>query len=253
MYVPPRANNRRYDNRRYVSNHLSLDALTKRSKEILATELQLQIPPCPPMLDMVLESRKLSHSPGKEGMQGEGSRETTMVKLESGTTPPFFIVHKTVSNKEVGRIWLCHSPRSRRSPVHLVSFHRQFLQIPLSSLSLASCQSPGSWLLRLFALHVGPIVSGKSHSYSLEAIIMNSSERHLETPHKNIPVQSTLQVPFHQLKVGPACSSGTDVSMHDQEKLSPFRFFQNILYGSRLCCLVVVSLGAWVSDAVILS
>ncbi|GJR77977.1 hypothetical protein Tco_0090342 [Tanacetum coccineum] len=83
-YVPPRANNQRYDNRRYVSNHLSLDALTKRSKEILATKLQLQIPPCPLMwqLEMVLESGKLSHSPGKEGMQGEGSRETTMVKIE---------------------------------------------------------------------------------------------------------------------------------------------------------------------------
>ncbi|GJW06910.1 hypothetical protein Tco_1569333 [Tanacetum coccineum] len=32
------------------SNHLSLDALTKRQKEILAIELQLQLPPCTPMV-----------------------------------------------------------------------------------------------------------------------------------------------------------------------------------------------------------
>ncbi|GJW49700.1 hypothetical protein Tco_0091051 [Tanacetum coccineum] len=31
-------------------NYLSLDALTKRPKEILATKLQLQLPPCPPMI-----------------------------------------------------------------------------------------------------------------------------------------------------------------------------------------------------------
>ncbi|GKD56334.1 hypothetical protein Tco_1289721, partial [Tanacetum coccineum] len=49
-YVPPRANNRRYDNRRQESNHLGIDALTKRPKEILATEFQLQLPPCPPMV-----------------------------------------------------------------------------------------------------------------------------------------------------------------------------------------------------------
>ncbi|GJZ42452.1 hypothetical protein Tco_0589338 [Tanacetum coccineum] len=49
-YVPLRANNQRYDNRRQDNNHLSLDALTKRQKEILATELQLQLPPCTPMV-----------------------------------------------------------------------------------------------------------------------------------------------------------------------------------------------------------
>nr|GFC24942.1 reverse transcriptase domain-containing protein [Tanacetum cinerariifolium] len=49
-YVLPRANNRRYDNRRHENNHLSMDALTKRPKEILATKLQLQLPPCPPMV-----------------------------------------------------------------------------------------------------------------------------------------------------------------------------------------------------------
>ncbi|GJV01232.1 reverse transcriptase domain-containing protein [Tanacetum coccineum] len=62
-YVPPRANNRRYDNRRQESNHLGIDALTKRPKEILATEFQLQLPHCPPMrqLEITLESGKLSH------------------------------------------------------------------------------------------------------------------------------------------------------------------------------------------------
>ncbi|GKC69194.1 hypothetical protein Tco_1115077 [Tanacetum coccineum] len=72
-YVPPQAHNRRYDNQRQEVNHLSLDALTRRPKEILATELQLQLPPCPLMigtpkkenldrqLDAALESGKLSH------------------------------------------------------------------------------------------------------------------------------------------------------------------------------------------------
>ncbi|GJS81600.1 hypothetical protein Tco_0748141 [Tanacetum coccineum] len=49
-YVLPRTNNQRYDNRRQEVNHPSLDALTKRPKEILATELQLQLPSCPPMI-----------------------------------------------------------------------------------------------------------------------------------------------------------------------------------------------------------
>ncbi|GJT23751.1 reverse transcriptase domain-containing protein [Tanacetum coccineum] len=52
-YVPPRAPDRRYDNRRHDHrrlevNHLRLDSLTKLPSEILATELQLQLPPCPP-------------------------------------------------------------------------------------------------------------------------------------------------------------------------------------------------------------
>ncbi|GKA30770.1 hypothetical protein Tco_0717075 [Tanacetum coccineum] len=50
-YVSPRAHHRRYDNQRHEVNHLSLNALTKRPKEILATKLQLQIPPCPPMIE----------------------------------------------------------------------------------------------------------------------------------------------------------------------------------------------------------
>nr|GEU41959.1 reverse transcriptase domain-containing protein [Tanacetum cinerariifolium] len=63
LYVPPQANNQRYDNRRHDSNHLGLDALTKRPKEIIATKLQLQLLPCPPMrqLEIALESGKLSH------------------------------------------------------------------------------------------------------------------------------------------------------------------------------------------------
>ncbi|GJY65001.1 hypothetical protein Tco_0466461 [Tanacetum coccineum] len=52
-YVPPRAPDRRYDNRRHDHkrqevNHLRLDSLTKLPREILATELQLQLPPYPP-------------------------------------------------------------------------------------------------------------------------------------------------------------------------------------------------------------
>ncbi|GJX62589.1 hypothetical protein Tco_0295489 [Tanacetum coccineum] len=49
-YVSPRVSNRRYDNQRQEVNHLSLDALSKWSKEILAAELQLQLPPCPLMV-----------------------------------------------------------------------------------------------------------------------------------------------------------------------------------------------------------
>nr|GEV94406.1 reverse transcriptase domain-containing protein [Tanacetum cinerariifolium] len=54
-YVPPRQPGRRYDNRRFDSrgqeiNQLGLEALIKRPKEILAIELQLQLPSCPPMV-----------------------------------------------------------------------------------------------------------------------------------------------------------------------------------------------------------
>ncbi|GKE91825.1 hypothetical protein Tco_1572920 [Tanacetum coccineum] len=52
-YVPPRASNRRYDNKRHNHrrqevNHVRLDSLTKLPSKILATELQLQLLPCPP-------------------------------------------------------------------------------------------------------------------------------------------------------------------------------------------------------------
>ncbi|GJU24785.1 reverse transcriptase domain-containing protein [Tanacetum coccineum] len=52
QYLPPRAPDRRYDNRihdhkRHEVSHLRLDSLTKLPSEILATELQLQLPPCP--------------------------------------------------------------------------------------------------------------------------------------------------------------------------------------------------------------
>nr|GEV91930.1 hypothetical protein [Tanacetum cinerariifolium] len=48
-YVPPRQMGRRYENRRFEHrrqevNQLSLESLVKRPKEILATELQLQLP-----------------------------------------------------------------------------------------------------------------------------------------------------------------------------------------------------------------
>ncbi|GJR21897.1 reverse transcriptase domain-containing protein [Tanacetum coccineum] len=54
-YASPRQPGRRYDNRRFENqrqevNQLGLEALVKRPKEILATELQLQQPPCPPMI-----------------------------------------------------------------------------------------------------------------------------------------------------------------------------------------------------------
>ncbi|GJV06751.1 hypothetical protein Tco_1344407 [Tanacetum coccineum] len=50
-YVPPRVANMRYDNRRQEVNHISLYSLSKRPKEILATEIKLQFPPCPPMVE----------------------------------------------------------------------------------------------------------------------------------------------------------------------------------------------------------
>ncbi|GJS98872.1 hypothetical protein Tco_0820042 [Tanacetum coccineum] len=54
-YVPPRQPGRRYDNRRFEIrrqevNQFGLESLIKRPKEILATELQLQLPSCPPMI-----------------------------------------------------------------------------------------------------------------------------------------------------------------------------------------------------------
>ncbi|GJV39236.1 hypothetical protein Tco_1417676 [Tanacetum coccineum] len=54
-YVLPRQPGRRYDNRRFEIrrqevNQLSLEALIKRPKEILAIELQLQLPPCQLMI-----------------------------------------------------------------------------------------------------------------------------------------------------------------------------------------------------------
>nr|GEX33742.1 reverse transcriptase domain-containing protein [Tanacetum cinerariifolium] len=50
-YVSPRVSNMRYENQRHEVNHLSLDALSTRPKEILATKLQLQLSPCPPMVE----------------------------------------------------------------------------------------------------------------------------------------------------------------------------------------------------------
>ncbi|GKD00496.1 hypothetical protein Tco_1170770, partial [Tanacetum coccineum] len=49
-YVPTRVHNPRYDNRQQEVNRISLDSLIKRPKKILATELQLHLPPCPPMV-----------------------------------------------------------------------------------------------------------------------------------------------------------------------------------------------------------
>ncbi|GKC04053.1 reverse transcriptase domain-containing protein [Tanacetum coccineum] len=54
-YIPPRPPGRGYDNRRFEVrrqevNQFGLETLTKRPKEILATEHQLQLPPCPLMV-----------------------------------------------------------------------------------------------------------------------------------------------------------------------------------------------------------
>ncbi|GJY84917.1 reverse transcriptase domain-containing protein [Tanacetum coccineum] len=65
-YVPflllyRRCDNRRNDYRRQEVNHLRLDSLTKLPSEILATELQLQLPSCPLTLEVALGSGKLNH------------------------------------------------------------------------------------------------------------------------------------------------------------------------------------------------
>nr|GEW13436.1 hypothetical protein [Tanacetum cinerariifolium] len=63
-YVTPRAPDRRYDNRRREFNHLRLDSLTMLTSEILATELQLRLPPCPPTVAPPQKKnmdRKLNH------------------------------------------------------------------------------------------------------------------------------------------------------------------------------------------------
>ncbi|GJZ53482.1 hypothetical protein Tco_0608367 [Tanacetum coccineum] len=54
-YASPRQQGQRYENRRFKNqrqevNQLSLESLVKRPKEILATELQLQLPPPPPLV-----------------------------------------------------------------------------------------------------------------------------------------------------------------------------------------------------------
>nr|GEU56293.1 reverse transcriptase domain-containing protein [Tanacetum cinerariifolium] len=46
-YVPPRSNNRRFDGRHQEVYNMVLESLRKQPKEILATEPQLQLPPCP--------------------------------------------------------------------------------------------------------------------------------------------------------------------------------------------------------------
>nr|GEW85210.1 reverse transcriptase domain-containing protein [Tanacetum cinerariifolium] len=65
-YVPPRQMGRRYENRRFEHrmqevNQLSIESLVKRPKEILATDLQLQLPPPSSQLEITLEFGKLNH------------------------------------------------------------------------------------------------------------------------------------------------------------------------------------------------
>ncbi|GJS41869.1 reverse transcriptase domain-containing protein [Tanacetum coccineum] len=49
-YIPARSNNRRFDGRRQEVYNVGLESLRKQPKEILATEPQLQLPPCPLMM-----------------------------------------------------------------------------------------------------------------------------------------------------------------------------------------------------------
>nr|GEU74076.1 reverse transcriptase domain-containing protein [Tanacetum cinerariifolium] len=73
-YVPPRQLWQRYDNRRFKSRRqevkqLSLEALIKRPREILATKLQLQLPPCPSMVRTTKKENldRYYDYPGKKG------------------------------------------------------------------------------------------------------------------------------------------------------------------------------------------
>ncbi|GJS39514.1 reverse transcriptase domain-containing protein [Tanacetum coccineum] len=93
-YVPPRQTGQRYENRRFEHrrqevNQLSLESLVKRPKEILATELQLQLPPPSPQLEIALESGKLNHlvkdvrqRGGNRGRQGgNGSTHGRIINM----------------------------------------------------------------------------------------------------------------------------------------------------------------------------
>ncbi|GJW00460.1 hypothetical protein Tco_1555711 [Tanacetum coccineum] len=55
----------RFEGRRQEVNQLSLEALIKKPKEILATERQLQLPPCPPMIGTP-KKENLDRSEGKK-------------------------------------------------------------------------------------------------------------------------------------------------------------------------------------------
>ncbi|GKF68473.1 hypothetical protein Tco_0198152, partial [Tanacetum coccineum] len=79
LYVSSSASNRRYDNRRQEVKYLGLDALTKRPKEILATELQLQLPTWPPMI----ETPKNENLDRSVNPKGEGNLDEYLITFPS--------------------------------------------------------------------------------------------------------------------------------------------------------------------------
>ncbi|GKA83832.1 hypothetical protein Tco_0805427 [Tanacetum coccineum] len=84
-YVSPRAPDRRYDNRRHDHrrqevNHLRLDSLTKLPSEILAIELQLQLPPCPPT---VAPPKKENLDSSEGGLTRKVMMKFTVVRASS--------------------------------------------------------------------------------------------------------------------------------------------------------------------------
>ncbi|GJU94223.1 reverse transcriptase domain-containing protein [Tanacetum coccineum] len=88
-YVPPRSNNRRYDRRRQEVYNIGLESLRKQSKEILATEPQLQLPPCPPTVGTP-RKENLDRYCDYHGEKGHYTNDCHMLKkqleasLESG-------------------------------------------------------------------------------------------------------------------------------------------------------------------------
>nr|GEV24595.1 reverse transcriptase domain-containing protein [Tanacetum cinerariifolium] len=93
-YVSPRQPGQRYDNKRFKNqrqevNQLGLEASVKRSKKILAIELQLQLPPCPPVI-RTLKKENLDRYYDYHGEKGHYNNDYYQVKrqleavLESG-------------------------------------------------------------------------------------------------------------------------------------------------------------------------
>ncbi|GJY25610.1 hypothetical protein Tco_0400336 [Tanacetum coccineum] len=78
-----RYDNRRFKNRRQEINHLSLEALVKRPNEILATELQLQLPPCPPMIGTP-KKENLHRYCDYHGENGHYTNDCYQLKREEG-------------------------------------------------------------------------------------------------------------------------------------------------------------------------
>ncbi|GKC10262.1 reverse transcriptase domain-containing protein [Tanacetum coccineum] len=88
-----------FENRRQKVNQLSLESLVKRPKEILATELQLQLPPPPPLLEIALESGKLNHLV-KDVRQRAGNRGR-QVRNNSSNGKIINMVYETGDNRKL--------------------------------------------------------------------------------------------------------------------------------------------------------